>query len=282
ASWWSAEESAYGEGLFRPMTVTTRVDTVAGGSILRLAITDERWLSRTWTPIIPDHGKMMHMFLVRVPDMDVFAHLHPTYAGADTFRLSLPRLPEGRYALYGDIVHESGFAQTLTDTVTIPVAPASAQAADADDSWWSRDLATGTSSSMITFDDGVTLTWQRPDRIVEGVELELRFDARTADGSAAALEYYMGMPAHGAVRRDDGSVFVHLHPTGTISMAAQQRQAAFTMSDHAAHAEPAIAAPPVVAIPYAFPQAGRYRLWVQVRVDGVVRTGAWDLDVEAR
>jgi hypothetical protein len=34
-----------------------------------------------------------------------------------------------------------------------------------------------------------------------------------------------------------------------------------------------------LSFPYAFPSAGRYRVWVQIRVRGRVRTAAWDVDV---
>jgi hypothetical protein len=34
-----------------------------------------------------------------------------------------------------------------------------------------------------------------------------------------------------------------------------------------------------LSFPYAFPSAGAYRVWVQFRVRGRVRTAAWDVDV---
>jgi len=34
-----------------------------------------------------------------------------------------------------------------------------------------------------------------------------------------------------------------------------------------------------LAIPYAFPKAGKYRLWVQIKRSGRVMTGAFDLNV---
>jgi hypothetical protein len=35
-----------------------------------------------------------------------------------------------------------------------------------------------------------------------------------------------------------------------------------------------------LSFPYAFPRAGRYRVWVQLRIRGHVRTAAWDVDVK--
>jgi hypothetical protein len=35
-----------------------------------------------------------------------------------------------------------------------------------------------------------------------------------------------------------------------------------------------------VSIPYAFPKAGRYRIWIQVKRAGQVVTGAFDAEVK--
>jgi hypothetical protein len=121
---------------------------------------------------------------------------------------------------------------------------------------------------------------------VAGREATLRFRLVDPGGKATVPEPYMGMAAHAVVLRDDASVFVHLHPSGTISMASQQRfHDKLAGAGGTAHAGHAMEAPadPVLAFPYEFPRPGRYRVWVQAKAAGLVRTSAFDVEVgEAR
>ena len=102
-------------GLYRPLHATAATRALGAELVLRLTIDDSSWTSqqRRWTPLIPDHGHVVHLFLVRDQDLGGFAHLHPLPRDSATFEASLPPLPAGRYRVYADIVHESGFAQTL-------------------------------------------------------------------------------------------------------------------------------------------------------------------------
>ncbi len=64
----------------------------------------------------------------------------------------------------------------------------------------------------------------------------LAFSVRDAAGAPVTVEPYMGMAAHAIVASRDGSVFAHLHPSGSISMAALQKFTATTPTvDHAGH-----------------------------------------------
>jgi hypothetical protein len=85
----------------------------------------------------------------------------------------------------------------------------------------------------------------------------------------------MGMAAHVIVASHDHNVFAHLHPSGSISMAALQK---FSGSiDHSAHTTGIEGR---VEVPYAFPQAGAYRMWVQIKRAGQIKTVAFDVNVE--
>jgi hypothetical protein len=46
----------------------------------------------------------MHAFLLRVPAMDRFYHLHPEQADEGSFTLELPAIPAGKYKVFADIV----------------------------------------------------------------------------------------------------------------------------------------------------------------------------------
>jgi hypothetical protein len=101
------------------------------------------------------------------------------------------------------------------------------------------------------------------------------------------------MAAHAVVMRDDASVFIHLHPMGTVSMVGQEVFRARDRGDTTARGRllPGALAPTEMSgmagmtmdgsfsFPYEFPKAGRYRIWVQVKPAGQVLTGVFDVDV---
>jgi hypothetical protein len=290
--WWDGVDAEYRNSLYRPMQVASDVVVAGGRRMLRLAITDSEWLDRQYTPLIPDHGKLMHLFLVR-DDQDAFAHLHPVMQDSSDFVTALPPLAPGRYRLYADVVHESGFTQTLIDTLMVDGGSAAWRASDPDDSWWTRHQPSAIGSLRSELEDGSVMSWVRDTAsLVAGRDLDLRFAVTAPDGRPAALAPYMGMASHTAIARDDGAVFVHLHPAGTITMASQLVYALREPGDSVrgrlgsriTTAERAMtmgggAPTGAVAFPYAFPQPGRYRLWVQVKRGGRILTGVFDTQV---
>jgi hypothetical protein len=250
---------------------------------LTMAIDDRRWPPRgnavtRYNALMPDHGKLMHMFLIREPGLDAFAHVHPVARpSAGAFDVALPPLPAGRYRVYGDIVHESGYAQTLVANATLAnVSAAAGSGADPDDSWFSGDAAPESTTATFTTVDETTITWERGEPLIAGAERLLTFTVRTRDGAPATLEPYLGMLGHLAIGRAEGDVFVHLHPFGTVSMAALLK---FTPpgGPQAVHAH--APSPNAISVPYAFPKPGRYRMWVQIKRGGQILTGAFDLQV---
>jgi hypothetical protein len=153
-------------------------------------------------------------------------------------------------------------------------------ALDADDSWHvgQFDAKSFGRSKFCRLMGGASMTFGLKEELMANQETSLRFAVFRADGSPVKLEPYMGMLGHAVVRREDGQVFTHLHPMGTISMATQAIfRGAQGISTSGASEWPANE----VSFPYAFPRAGNYRIWVQVRVDGGVVTGVFDLRVKS-
>jgi hypothetical protein len=282
--WWSAEAASYGTFvLYRPFAAQA---TAPPGGMFTLAIRDPRW---TGTPVaasrynalMPDHGKLMHLFLVNEGSIGALAHLHPIARTPEAldFDAVLPPLPAGRYRVYGDIVHESGYAQTLVSSVDVaatggPIAP---RPSDPDDSWFAGPAAPESAEPAVELGDGSRLVWRRGDQpLARGDEHLLVFSVRDAAGAPLTVEPYMGMAAHVVIASQNGAVFAHLHPSGSVSMAALQKFAGESGDPHAGHAMELAGD---VSIPYGFPQAGAYRMWAQVKRGGRVMTGAFDVAV---
>ena len=115
--WWRSEDGFYRGRIFKPLRLKA---TVEKGSRLVLHLEDPGWLNRSTTDLLPDHNHLMHLYVIRVPGMERVWHLHPERGAGDDFVQQLPDMPAGRYALYGDIVHANGLAETATAELDLP------------------------------------------------------------------------------------------------------------------------------------------------------------------
>jgi hypothetical protein len=302
---WRVMDRSFGNALERPLPVQAAIERGEQLNRLHLAPVASGAPESTWETLVTDHGKLMHLFLIRQNDLDVFAHLHPVRRDGRSFEGVLPPLPAGDYELYAELTHESGSSQTLVAKLALP-SPANGAAADAlppmgeGDAWCRSGVALPANAAepnALDFDDawhlgrvsgpgesrlmdGGRMVFENPDGLVADREVSLRFSVYDRGGQPERIQPYMGMLGHAVVRRSDGSVFTHLHPVGTVSMAAAELLAA-----RAGTAQPLPAPLPgeasEVAFPYAFPRAGSYRIWVQVRAGaaGGVLTGVFDVEV---
>jgi hypothetical protein len=106
---------------------------------------------------------------------------------------------------------------------------------------------------------------------------------------AKDMEPYMGMAGHAEFVSTDLSVFAHLHPAGSVSMAALELArtgAAGVLQAGMPSAMPmsmpmsSAPLPPQVSFPYGFPRPGEYRIFVQIKRAGQVETGVFDARVQ--
>lgn len=290
ARWWDAEAKAYARTLYRPMETHVALTDSAGAPTLVLRVVDTTWREDRVSPLMPDHGKMSHLFLARVDTVGVLAHLHPTLTDFATLVTALPPLPAGRYRVFADVVQETGFQRTLVDSLELsaPLSPDGVPHLDPDDAWYEGPTARLSSTTDVQLGD-VTVAWSGDRKPVAGHTGALRFALRSTTGDSVRVEPYLGMAGHAVVMRRDGGVYVHLHPSGTGTMASELAFALRDRGDTTADGRLRLADAPMampseqalseIAFPYAFPSAGAYRVWMQVRVRGTVRTAAWDVDV---
>jgi len=311
--WRSMDGEFRNNALAKPLPVVATVHTNGSLQLLRLAPSSDTRPGSGWDTLVADHGKLMHLFLIHAPDLNAFAHLHPVRRDAASFENVLPPLPGGPYLVYAEVTHENGINETLIANLNLQSSTGRAPqrtggtnmlneilcqsaillgtnspqpfALDMDDSWHGSPSSGETTSLTSRLMNGYTMTFANRDRLIENRELSLRFALSDADERPAILQPYMGMLGHAVVRRSDGTVFTHLHPMGTISMAAQallaQREGNATVlaTANSSGAAPALDATNEVSFPYAFPRPGNYRVWVQVRINFRVFTGVFDLHV---
>lgn len=341
--WCKSDHLTYLAYLYKPIKGHSAIFDDNGHSILRLQVTDTAQLKfdhEQLSYVVPDHGKLMHMALVKINTLDAFAHLHPIREDSNTYLVNMPDLPEGKYFLYGDVVSWNGFAETIVDTLNIPAKPPVNDTVNhiniktsPDDAWLvstpiMHNVSTkpviicGVTGTSFKLSDGSTTVWEHdPGQPVKAKKFfSLKFDVIGADNKPVGLQPYMGMMGHAIVVKDDGSVYAHLHPIGNFAMASQQQVNmrmddsktiishlpdpkrfkdsidrlinhidSMTESQRNAYLNAEMGKSmdmgmdkmnmSVVQFPYTFPVAGRYRVWVEVKVNGKILTADFDVNV---
>jgi hypothetical protein len=239
--------------------------------------------------LIPDHNHLMHLFLVRLPEMGRFWHLHPTQTAPGTFVQDLPSMPAGHYQIFADVVHQSGFPETLLGEIDVPQISGKPLAGDDSEASGVAISEAPKDSSVSQLPDGGRMIWERdvqPPRA--RVPSRFRFRVEDKDGKPAQdLELYMGMPGHAEFISSDCTVFAHVHPAGSISMAALQLGQAGIKNNspesgatwHTGHLMGSAPLPAEISFPYGFPRPGRYRIFVQIKRAGRIETGVFDAQV---
>src|ERR1700723_2893246 len=139
--WWNSEASAKTrQMIYKPPPLDVSLEP--NGKLL-LKMGNSAWHSSrpetVMTNLMPDHGHLMHLFLLREPGMDRFYHLHPQIVLPDpglhantgiSFETDLPAIPAGRYQVFADVVRESGFPDTMVAEINLPDIPGVALSGD--------------------------------------------------------------------------------------------------------------------------------------------------------
>jgi len=277
-AWWSSEARGYSRIVFKPLALKAKVE----GNRLSLQLDDPGWLNRRTDDLLPDHGHLMHLYCIRMPAMDRVWHLHPELTASGAFTQALPDMSAGRYALYADVVHANGLGETATATLELGETRGEPLSGD-DAAGEGPPIADADyNRSVTTLSGGYRMLWERPAQPIRARQpYQFRFRLEDAQGRPASpMELYMGMQGHAAFVATDGSVFAHVHPSGSVPMPALSL--AQKADPHAAHrmAVEQAEIPAEAAFPYGFPRPGPYRVFVQMKCAGQVFTGIFSIRVE--
>jgi hypothetical protein len=242
-AWWDSWAKDYRQFMYQPLNAESSIEFKDSTWNLHLKIdTTPRPRGINLNYLVPDHGKMMHMFIMRIPAMDAFAHLHPQRVDSNRFTTILPSLPKGRYLVFADIVYLNGFTETIKDTFYLKEDISDHnKKLDKDDAYAfalpanlidatpplgeeADFFVCGKPGTGVKLKDGSTMVWegQKDEAMFAGKLYNLQFAVYAPDGSPAVLDPYLGMGGHAAVVRNDGNVYIHMHPSGTANMAAVQ------------------------------------------------------------
>ncbi len=280
--WWNTDANAYAN--LAKFFKSPKCAATLTGNRISIRPTDEIWLENEKVEdLVPDHGHIMHLFLVRTPGLDRIWHLHPGRTDKGTFEKDLPSIDAGHYEIFADIVDKYGFPWTLVGTIDMPNVAGPAMSGD-DSEGIATPLTPTSDTTVSMLADGTQVVWKRDSAALKAnVPMILEFEVKDKNGAPANdLEPYMGMAAHAEIICDDLSVFAHIHPTGSVPMASMMMASADTSgaSSMADMKMPNEKVSPELSIPYGFPKRGLYRIFLQFKRAGRIETASFDTHVQ--
>jgi len=295
--WWSIDASRYAAiaSFFKPPKLEV---TLVGTNQLevRPSPRDTDWNRAVGIKeLIPDHGHLMHLFLVRTPGLDRIWHLHPKLTDGK-FVEYLPSLDAGHYQVFADVVSKNGFPWTLVGSIDLPRITGNKM--NPDDAGGSAEpVSTASDSTTDLLADGTRVKWKRGGEPRANSPTIFQFSVQDPDGKPAShLGLYMGMLAHAEIVKDDLSVFAHVHPSGSVPMASlmmvnangapglSAQPTEMPMKDMPTNMPgmdmSAAQVSPEFSIPYGFPKPGRYRIFLQFKRGEQIETASFTADVK--
>lgn len=182
------------------------------------------------------HDKALHLIVVRT-DGASFHHVHPETDGEGAWTIPFAFDAAGTYRVFADFV-PSDHGETVTLTSAVEVA---------------GEFAPEPRTADVTTTTVDGLTVELEGELVAGGESELTFTV-TRDGEpVTTLEPYLGAYGHLVALRQGDLAYLHVHPMGEPGDGVT---------------EPG----PEISFMATAPTAGRYLLYLDLQLDGVVRS----------
>jgi hypothetical protein len=199
----------------------------------------------TVTDFDVEHERRMHLILVR-RDMQNFHHLHPRQREDGSWAVDFPRLDPGAYRVFADF-SSGGTATTLGSELVVPgdfrPEPLAEPSAEAH-----ADLAEGGDAAHGDEEYSVRVSGPAP---TAGSTVPFEFTVSRNGRPVDGVEPYLGADGHLVALREGDLAYLHTHPEG----------------------EPG--GPGPIRFQVEYPSAGRYRLFLQFKHAGEVRTAAF-------
>ncbi|EFC84589.1 hypothetical protein [Parafrankia sp. EUN1f] len=213
------------------------------------------------------HDADLHLIVVR-RDLTGYQHLHPTRDAAGTWSVPLRLAAAGVYRVFVDFVPAStgtGSHTGATNGITL--------GADLTVAGDLRPAVLPELTRNVTLAGGYSVTMQ--GRVESGESSTLAFTVAHNGRPVTDLETYLGALGHLVVIRQGDLAYLHVHPGDGGSE---------NDGDGHVHADGATAAAdesPELSFATRFPSAGSYRLYLDFKHGGQVRTAEITMDVAA-
>ncbi len=205
-----------------------------------------------------EHEKELHLIVVR-RDTAVFEHVHPRKGEDGTWSVDLNLREPGVYRAYADF-KVGGEKRTLATDLFVPGEFRPNRLAEPKATDQALDAAGNPAGDL-------DVTLEAPG-VRAGRETPLTFAATRNGQPFEALEPYLGAKGHLVALREGDLAYLHVHPTEGGSEHAHQDGSTSTET----HGNE-------IRFAATFPTAGRYRLFLQFKTGGEVRTVAYTLEV---
>lgn len=205
---------------------------------LRFAIRDST--GRQVTAFQREHDKELHLILAS-QDLTVYRHLHPTRAADGTWRTPANLPAAGGYRLFADFTPAAEEAKNLTLGADLAVSG----------SYRPAPLPAPSATATV---DGYIVTLAGPLNPATAGELSLK--VTRAGRPVTDLEPYLGAYGHLVALRSGDLAYLHVHPNGEPGDGRTKPG-------------------PEVSFTATVPSAGAYRLFLDFKHNGTVRTAAF-------
>jgi hypothetical protein len=196
---------------------------------------------RVVTDFVVVHERPMHLIVVR-RDLTGYQHLHPTMTPDGTWRVPLTLPDPGVWRAYADFTVRDAAGAEVPLTLGVDLVVPGAYAP--------RPLPAPARETTL---DGFTVTYEGTGQV--GATAPLLFRVFADGNPVTGLERYLGAYGHLVAVREGDLAYLHVHPEDELDGGATRFWVAV-------------------------PSPGRYRMYLDFQVGGVVRTAEFTMVVD--